>query len=289
MIARSIPVLVSLALVGALGCAPPCTDDGLKQDCPTDQIVVTLGDDSTGADDDADDDDADDDDADDDDDTSTGSADDAADDGDDSDDDHSLDADASGEDSSSGAAPQESSSGADDSSVDEGPEEESTTEPIEPAEGFADCLQDFDACDADEVCILVAQPGWPDNGTVCAGQECVTADDCPSQPGGGDAPTVCEDVTADDVADCIISCENGETCPDGMVCAVELLCAWPTPWTCDPGYYGTDDGCDCGCGLSDPDCDDDGVAACDYCNDAGSCSATVCPGEIDPNDNAVCD
>ena len=25
-------------------------------------------------------------------------------------------------------------------------------------------------------------------------------------------------------------------------------------WTCDPSYYGTFDGCNCDCGLVDPDC-----------------------------------
>ena len=30
----------------------------------------------------------------------------------------------------------------------------------------------------------------------------------------------------------------------------------PAEWTCDPAYYGANDGCDCGCGVQDPDCDD---------------------------------
>ena len=30
----------------------------------------------------------------------------------------------------------------------------------------------------------------------------------------------------------------------------------PAEWTCEPAYYGANDGCDCACGVQDPDCDD---------------------------------
>ncbi|HVY47992.1 MAG TPA: PPC domain-containing protein [Minicystis sp.] len=30
----------------------------------------------------------------------------------------------------------------------------------------------------------------------------------------------------------------------------------PQGWTCDPSFYGASDGCDCNCGVRDPDCDD---------------------------------
>ncbi|MFC1641137.1 hypothetical protein ACFL5O_00400 [Myxococcota bacterium] len=43
-------------------------------------------------------------------------------------------------------------------------------------------------------------------------------------------------------------------------------------WTCDPVFYGTYDGCDCGCGAPDPDCGSVGCAepgcvtsGCEYC------------------------
>jgi hypothetical protein len=51
----------------------------------------------------------------------------------------------------------------------------------------------------------------------------------------------------------------------------------PTGWICDPTYYAAADGCDCGCGVADPDCTATGActaagccgaaapAACDYC------------------------
>jgi lysophospholipase L1-like esterase len=36
-------------------------------------------------------------------------------------------------------------------------------------------------------------------------------------------------------------------------------------WTCPEDYYGTDDGCDCGCGVIDPDCFGDSTRyACEY-------------------------
>ncbi|MCY1008573.1 hypothetical protein OV079_24030 [Nannocystis pusilla] len=50
----------------------------------------------------------------------------------------------------------------------------------------------------------------------------------------------------------------------------------PPEWTCDGARYDAADGCDCGCGVPDPDCDGGGSAepgtgvdnpACDACVD----------------------
>ena len=43
----------------------------------------------------------------------------------------------------------------------------------------------------------------------------------------------------------------------------------PAEWTCDAGFFGTEDGCDCGCGALDPDCTDGTFAACEFdqCDD----------------------
>ncbi|HTQ05172.1 MAG TPA: hypothetical protein VMI54_15015 [Polyangiaceae bacterium] len=63
----------------------------------------------------------------------------------------------------------------------------------------------------------------------------------------------------------------------------------PAGWTCPSSAYGTEDGCDCGCGVVDPDCFSQYVGACDYCSssdDAGSC-ASDCT-DIDLNDNSKC-
>ncbi len=52
-------------------------------------------------------------------------------------------------------------------------------------------------------------------------------------------------------------------------------------WHCQPSYFDADDGCDCGCGVPDPDCGgDESLDACDY-EFCGS-------GEVDPTDNALC-
>jgi hypothetical protein len=52
-------------------------------------------------------------------------------------------------------------------------------------------------------------------------------------------------------------------------------------WTCSNDWYGTEDGCDCGCGVIDPDCNGDySRYACDY---------TWCDlGDVYSNLNHVC-
>ena len=60
----------------------------------------------------------------------------------------------------------------------------------------------------------------------------------------------------------------------------------PKGWTCDPSYFGTDDGCDCGCGVFDPDCPAMTSDVCMFCDGPGYCGASC--DDIDPLDNAVC-
>jgi len=51
-------------------------------------------------------------------------------------------------------------------------------------------------------------------------------------------------------------------------------------WLCDEAYFGTGDGCDCGCGVLDPDCSSAAASACEY---------TLCDGRtLDPNDPTLC-
>jgi len=64
----------------------------------------------------------------------------------------------------------------------------------------------------------------------------------------------------------------------------------PAGWTCYPEYYGQDDGCDCGCGVIDPDCN--GIpygGACEACIGDGNCSDSSSCNGIDPEDNSQCD
>lgn len=58
----------------------------------------------------------------------------------------------------------------------------------------------------------------------------------------------------------------------------------PNGWVCPGTFYDSADGCDCGCGLVDPDCADATVGSCTYC-DSGC--AETCE-EIDPVDNSQC-
>lgn len=71
-----------------------------------------------------------------------------------------------------------------------------------------------------------------------------------------------------------------------QTCADLAVANWG--WTCDPDYYGGDDGCDCGCGLLDPDCAGSSVNSCDYCDDNGSCNVYSCPGIINLEQNWLC-
>jgi hypothetical protein len=59
-------------------------------------------------------------------------------------------------------------------------------------------------------------------------------------------------------------------------------------WTCYPPPVFS--GCQCGCGVLDPDCIDGTVSSCDICGELGSCSPldSLCPGDIDPTRNWLC-
>ena len=52
----------------------------------------------------------------------------------------------------------------------------------------------------------------------------------------------------------------------------------PGGWTCAEGFYAALDGCDCDCGVRDPDCDDSfqdvlGCADGELCGASGACEA----------------
>ncbi|HMA97057.1 MAG TPA: hypothetical protein VKP30_30440 [Polyangiaceae bacterium] len=59
-------------------------------------------------------------------------------------------------------------------------------------------------------------------------------------------------------------------------------------WTCSPWLYARGDGiCDCGCGITDPDCTGSDRTHCDSCAVQGSCTSSC--DQINPTDNAVCE
>jgi len=84
--------------------------------------------------------------------------------------------------------------------------------------------------------------------------------------------------------DCLDS--GGARCEALLACFVDICGA--VVWTCDTMHYGTADGCDCGCGSVDPDCEGPGVEHCAFCDVEGSCATGTCPANIDPADNGTC-
>ncbi|PRQ08610.1 Lysyl oxidase [Enhygromyxa salina] len=64
----------------------------------------------------------------------------------------------------------------------------------------------------------------------------------------------------------------------------------PDDWSCPLPTYGANDVCDCGCGAFDPDCPNPTAAACEVCNQVGSCAQDEADcSSIAPNDNAMCE
>jgi hypothetical protein len=140
-------------------------------------------------------------------------------------------------------------------------------------------------CIADGACVPLA---WAcDSFSDCADG----SDEAPLNP-------VCGGVTSTTTGGCEASCSDGTCIPASYLCddvsdcsdgSDELGCdpVVPDGWRCSATFYGSDDGCDCGCGVLDPDCATPGVASCQYCNYEGSC-ATSCE-EIDDDSNWLCD
>jgi hypothetical protein len=86
-------------------------------------------------------------------------------------------------------------------------------------------------------------------------------------------------------------------CSDDVDCGANEACDMTTAtcqdvsgWTCNLAYFGNNDGCDCGCGIVDPDCADTTADSCQFCGESGSCSTSgvSCPSNIDPANNAIC-
>lgn len=86
---------------------------------------------------------------------------------------------------------------------------------------YGDCLSDPNACGLDGVCLN--DGAMPTIG-VCT-EDCAVVGDCPASP-GGTAPVGCQDVTGDGAAECILNCSGGGSCPAGMSCFANFLCAW---------------------------------------------------------------
>ena len=82
-------------------------------------------------------------------------------------------------------------------------------------------------------------------------------------------------------------------CTDSDYATDKLVgCTPSASWTCDKSHYASNDGCDCGCGISDPDCgaSTNGCAdpscqqdKCDYCHTGSSTDPRA------DNDYIICD
>jgi hypothetical protein len=62
---------------------------------------------------------------------------------------------------------------------------------------------------------------------VCSVNPCADVCDCPAAPATGNAAIACDAITGGATQFCYLDCSGGETCPDGMLCFGELVCAWP--------------------------------------------------------------
>ncbi len=91
-------------------------------------------------------------------------------------------------------------------------------------------------------------------------------------------------------------CSNAGSCTMGNECLGYVRafnngqCGMYPGWTCEEFFYDADDGCDCGCGLPDPDCETPTLASCVFCDNFGSCSELNCMNnpDLDPMDPSQC-
>jgi hypothetical protein len=143
---------------------------------------------------------------------------------------------------------------------------------------------DFRECpgkiDPENITRCVAPPTeWTCSTFYYADGEC----DC----GCGAVDIDCKDETVDSCKFCgAFGACSGGACPGPIDPDNNAVCDTPDGWTCLAFYYADGTSCDCGCGITDPDCDSESVKACDTC--WNGCSSEACPGPIDADNNAIC-
>lgn len=81
---------------------------------------------------------------------------------------------------------------------------------------------------------------------------------------------------------------SGTTNTGGAAAAAGSAGTAPEGWTCLSLQYGDGESCDCGCGVTDSDCDDESIESCDECHLLGGCGNGACPSNVDPDDNGHC-
>lgn len=193
--------------------------------------------------------------------------------------------------SSTTSPPDSDSSGEPDTDTsDDGQGESDTTSgpPLEDA--YGPCVVGPDCPGGESLCLFANESEvGPSVGAVCAFYGCGGVEDC-APPLSGNATPSCEPLLAGLEPICFLSCQQGEQCPDGMLCLDNFLCAHEPEWTCNSATHDDDDGiCHCGCGIQDPDCADGTAASCDVCDAPGTCVAEGAGCEaIAADDNGSC-
>lgn len=100
-----------------------------------------------------------------------------------------------------------------------------------PFPDYADCLnEDLPICDTDGACLSDGESFG-----ACASLGCEDASDCGDAPDTGTAMPGCTEFPDGSVSFCSLTCDDGETCPDGMVCIALAIggeaagshCFWP--------------------------------------------------------------
>src|SRR5689334_1585358 len=98
----------------------------------------------------------------------------------------------------------------------------------------------------------------------------------------------CDDVAERDSSECAQA--GGTASPGGTSTpgTREPATRVPDAWTCDPSWYNDRRGCDCNCGVLDPDCgiEGQGVYRCGYgqtCDAAGRCAGQMGPSSAAPD------
>jgi hypothetical protein len=98
---------------------------------------------------------------------------------------------------------------------------------------------------------------------------------CAADQYGGGAGNGCDCGCGVVDPDCSLGSEAVEGCAAGETCTSRGACL-PGAWTCEPDFYNAHDGCDCNCGLVDPDCSEPdasvfGCSSGEVCGPDGTC------------------
>jgi hypothetical protein len=113
------------------------------------------------------------------------------------------------------------------------------------------------ACTAEGVCEVRIPDEW-----TCRDSWYAVGDDCDCNCGAWDPD--CADETLK-----TFGCVDGGSCMEDGRCTTGP----PDGWTCAPRSWGAGDGCQCGCGAWDPDCDGAGGDAVEGCATGSGCRA----------------